>query len=121
MKWFGRDPVWYTNLIAVGVSALAVFGLNLTVDQQGGLNAVAVGVAGVIIAFQLRSEGQLAVVVHLVQAVIALALSFGLHLSPEQQLVLVALVQAVGSGFLRTQVTAPVPKTIDGTVVQSTR
>lgn len=117
MKWFGRDPVWYTNLIAVVITALAVFGLNLTADQQGGLNAVVVAVAGVIIAVKLRSEGQLALVVHLVQAVIALGLSFGLHLAPEQQLVLVALVQAIGSGFLRTQVTAPVPKTIDGTVV----
>jgi hypothetical protein len=118
MKWFGRDPVWYTNLFAVLVSAVAAFGLNLTDDQQGALNAVAVGLAGVIIAIKLRSEGQLAVVVHLVQAVIALGLAFGLHLSPEQQLVAVALVQAVGSGFLRTQVTAPVPKYVDGGVVR---
>lgn len=117
MKWFGRDPVWYTNLFAVLVSTVATFGLNLTADQQGGLNAAMVAVVGVIVAVQLRSEGQLALVVHLVQAVIALGLSFGLHLTPEQQLVLLALVQAIGSGFLRTQVTAPVPKTIDGTVV----
>jgi len=118
MKWFGRDPVWYTNLFAVLVSAVSVFGLNLSADQQGTLNAVVVSVAGVVIAIKLRSEGQLAVVVHLVQAVISAGLAFGLHMSAEQQLVVLALVQAVGSGFLRTQVTAPVPKTVDGTVVR---
>lgn len=117
MKWFGRDPVWYTNLFAVLVMAGASFGLDLTADQQGGLNAVALAIAGVILAFQLRSEGQLALVVQLVKALVALGLSFGLHLSPDQQFVLVALVTAIGSGFLRTQVVAPKPQEIDGRVV----
>jgi hypothetical protein len=121
MKWFGRDPVWYTNLFAVLVMAVASFGFHLTADQQGTLNAVALAVAGVIIAVQLRSEGQLAMAVQLVKALIALGLSFGLHLSPDQQFVLVSLVTAVGSGFLRTQVTAPVPKTVDGAVVPNRR
>lgn len=116
MKWFGRDPVWYTNLFAVLVMAVTSFGLHLSVDQQGGLNAAALAVAGVILAFQLRSEGQLAFVVQLIKALIALGLSFGLHLTPDQQFVLVSIVTAVGSGFLRTQVTAPVPKTVDGAV-----
>lgn len=117
MKWFGRDPVWYTNLFAVILMALGAFGLPLSADQQGVLNAGALAVAGVVIAVKLRSEGQLAMVVQLVKALIAIGLAFGLHLSPDQQFVLVSLVTAVGSGFLRTQVVAPVPKTIDGTTV----
>lgn len=121
MKWFGRDPVWYTNLFAVVVMALGAFGLHLTSEQQGGLNAAMLALAGVIIAVQLRSDGQLAMAVQLVKALIALGLAFGLHLTDMQQFVLVSLVTAVGSGFLRTQVTAPVPKTIDGHVVGSTR
>lgn len=121
MKWFGRDPVWYTNLFAVLVMAVASFGLHLTADQQGALNAAALAVAAIIIAVRLRSEGQLAVAVQLMKALIALGLSFGLHLSPDQQFVLVSLITAVGSGFIRTQVKAPEPPTIDGHVVGSAR
>lgn len=121
MKWFGRDPVWYTNLFAVLVMAVGSFGLHLTADQQGALNALALALAGVIIAVQLRSEGQLAMAVQLMKALVALGLAFGLHLSPDQQFVLVSIVTAVGSGFLRTQVIAPVPKVIDGTAVPTQR
>jgi uncharacterized protein (DUF697 family) len=121
MKWYGRDPVWYTNLFAVLVMAASTFGLHLTPEQQGGLNAVMLGLSGVVISVQLRSEGQLAMAVQLVKALIAVGLAFGLHLSDDQQFVLVSLVTAVGSGFLRTQVTAPVPKTVDGAVVHTAR
>jgi len=117
MKWFGRDPVWYTNLFAVVVMGVASFGFHLTADQQGTLNAVALAVAGVIIAVQIRSDNGLAMAVQLMKALLALGLSFGLHLTPDQQFVLVSLVTAVGSGFLRTQVVAPVPKTVDSRVV----
>lgn len=109
MKWFGRDPVWYTNLFAVLVMAVTSFGLHLTIGQQGALNALALAVAGIVIAVQLRSESQLAMAVQLMKALVALGLSFGLHLSPDQQFVLVSLVTALGSGFLRTQVVATVP------------
>lgn len=121
MKWFGRDPVWYTNLFAVVVMAVASFGFDLTADQQGTLNAVALAVAGIVIAVQLRSESQLAMAVQLMKSLVALALAFGLHLNADQQFVLVSIVTAVGSGFLRTQVMAPVPKVIDGTVVPTQR
>lgn len=118
MKWFGRDPVWYTNLGAVLIMAVSTFAFHLTDEQQGGLNAALLALAGIVIAVQLRSEGQLAMAVQLVKALIAVGLSFGLHLTDAQQFVLVSLVTAVGSGFLRTQVVAPVPKVVDGTVVQ---
>lgn len=121
VKWFGRDPVWYTNLIAVVVMGIGSFGLNLTADQQGGLNAVALAIAGVIIAVQLRSEGQLAMAVQLVKALIALGLSFGLHLTPDQQFVIVSLVTAIGSGFLRTQVTPYTLQRIDGKIIPGQR
>jgi hypothetical protein len=109
MKWFGRDPAWYTNLFAVLVMAFSTFFLPLTEDQQGALNAVAIGVAGAIVAHQARADGQLALVVNLFKAVLALALSFGLHMTEQQQLVIMAVVTAVGSGFIRTQIAARVP------------
>jgi hypothetical protein len=57
-----------------------------------------------------------ALVIGLLQAVIAVAVSFGLHLSPEQVGALVALLAAAGAVFVRRQVTpvagvpAPAPQ-----------
>lgn len=107
MKFFGRDPVWYTNLVAAAVMAFSTFVLPLTADQQGGVNAVSIAVAGAYTAWKV-GDGQLALVVNIFKALIALAISFGLHWTPEQQMVAMTLVVAIGSGFTRTQVTAPV-------------
>lgn len=103
-----RDPVWYTNLFAVIIMAVAAFGLPLTLGQQGALNGLVLAIAAIVQAVKV-GEGQLALAVGLFQALIALALAFGLHLSPEQQFVIMSLVTAIASGFLRTQVVAPVP------------
>jgi len=109
MKWFGRDPVWFTSLFAALVMFVATFLIPLTSDQQGTLNALAVAVAGGVAAWKV-TDGQLALVVALFKAVIALAISFGLHLTPEQQMVIMGVVMAIGSGFVRTQVGAPIPQ-----------
>jgi hypothetical protein len=103
-----RDPVFYTNLVAAIVMFVSGFLINLTADQQAVLNGVALAVAGLVSAWRV-SDGQLALVVNLFKALIALGLGFGLHLTPEQQATLIILVQAVGVGFIRTQVGAPVP------------
>lgn len=106
MRIFGRDPVWYTNLVAALVMGVSTFLLPLTIDQQGSLNAAAIVVAGAISAWRV-GDGQLALVVNIFKAIIAIAISFGLNFSTEQQMVVMAIVVAVGSGFVRTQVVAP--------------
>lgn len=103
-----RDPVWYTNLVAALVMLFSTFFIPLTIDQQGGVNAVALALAGIWSAWKV-SDGQLALVVGLFKALIAVGISFGLHLTDVQQLVIMTVVTAVGSGFVRTQVGAPVP------------
>lgn len=107
MKFFGRDPVWYTNLFAALVMGLSTFILPLTADQQGGLNAVAITIAGAYTAWKV-GDGQLSLVVNIFKAIVALAISFGLHYTPEQQMAVMAIVVALGSAFVRTQVIAPV-------------
>jgi hypothetical protein len=103
-----RDPVWYTNLVAALVMFASTFFIELTIEQQGTINGVALAIAGIVTAWKV-SDGQLALVVNLFKALIAVALAFGLHLTDVQQLVIMTLVTAVGSGFIRTQVGAPVP------------
>lgn len=103
-----RDPVFLTQLAAAIIAAVSTFLIDLTVDQQGALNALVVFLASVASAWKV-SDGQLAVLVGGFKAVLAVGLSFGLHLSPEQQLVLIVLIQAIGAGYVRTQVGSKLP------------
>lgn len=103
-----RDPVVLTNLVAVTVVAISTFVVDLTADQQGVLNGVAVAIAGLISGWKV-SDGQLPALLGLFKAVLLCAVAFGLHWNPEQQLVFMALVQGIAMLFVRTQVGAPVP------------
>lgn len=108
MFWFRREPAFWLNGFAVAVMWLSTWFLHLTIDQQAVLNAVAVAVAGVIIAFSTH-DGQVAALAGLTKAVIALGLGFGLHLDDARQATLLALVTFISTMFIRAQVTAPAP------------
>lgn len=108
MKLWGRDPQWWTGLAAAIIIGISTFIWPLTADQQGVLNAVVLAVMALIVAIAARSGTSLALVVNLFKALIAVSISFGLHLPPEAQAAIMTLVIAIGSGFLRTQITAPV-------------
>lgn len=103
-----RDPVFLAQLVAAVVMAVSTFVFPLTDDQQGTLNGVAVALAAIISSWKV-SDGQLALLVGGFKAVLALAVAFGLHWSPEQQLVFMVLVQTAGAAFVRTQVGSKLP------------
>ena len=86
-----RDPALYLTLIATAVRLLAAFVIDLTDSQQAVLNATATAVAGLIVALWVRRDGQVAAILGVAQALLALAVGFGLD-----------------AAFVRTQVTAPV-------------
>lgn len=106
---FARDPVVWTNLFAALVMLVATFYGHLSVEQQGLLNAVALAVAGLVSGWKVATDGGLALVMGLFKAVIAVAVSFGLHWSDQQQLVVMTLVAAIGAAFVRTQVSSGEP------------
>src|SRR6266498_1630521 len=108
MKILGRDPAFWLSLFAALVMGVSTFLFPFTDDQQGVLNAVAVAIVGILTALSVH-DGVVAAVVGFFKALLALGLSFGLHLTPEQQYVLMLIIQAIGTGFVRTQVTAKVP------------
>jgi nicotinamide riboside transporter PnuC len=103
-----REPALYLTLFATIVRLLAAFVFDLTDGQQAVLNAAATAVAGLIVAIWVRRDGQLAGVLGLVQASLALAVGFGAHLTAENQALLMSAVGALAAVFIRTQVTAPV-------------
>lgn len=103
-----RDPALWLTLFATAVRLSAAFFLHLTDGQQAVLNAAATAVAGLIVALVVRKDGQVAAILGVVQALMALAIGFGLDLSAERQAVVMSLVGAVAAAFIRSQVVAPV-------------
>lgn len=109
VSWFGREPAQWLGLISALVALLSSTLLHLSVTQQGTLNAVAVAVVGLVTAMAVSAEKAAPAVAGLVQAVLACALAFGAHLSPDTQGAIMAFVAAGTAFWLRTQVVAPVP------------
>lgn len=108
MKLFGREPAVWLGLIAALVMGVSTFLWNLSPDQQGTINALAVAAFGVATAASVH-QGTMAAVTAGFKALIALGISFGLHLSADQQLVIMTVVAAVGSFWVRTQATPKEP------------
>jgi hypothetical protein len=112
MTWkFGRDPALYLTLVATAVRLAAAFFIDLSGEQQAVLNAAATAVAGLLVAVIVRHDGQVAAILGVAQALLALAVGFGLDLSAENQAVIMSFVGALAAAFIRTQVVAPVAPT----------
>lgn len=114
MTWkFSRDPALWLFLINTAIRIAAAFWLDTSDETQALLNAICTAVAGLIIAFMVRRDGQVAAILGLAQAVLALALGLGLDLSAETQALIMSFVGALAAAFIRTQVLAPVNPTGD--------
>jgi hypothetical protein len=104
----GREPALYLTLVATAVRFLGAFVVDLSTGQQAVLNAAATAVFSLIVAWKVR-DGQVAAVLGMAQALLALAIGFGLNIDAEHQAVIMSLVGAVVAAYVRTQVIAPVP------------
>ena len=108
MKIFGRDPAFWLNGFALLVAWLSTWFLNLTPEIQSVINAAALALMGLIIAF-VTGDGQVAAIIGLTKGLISLGLGFGLHLDDAHQTTLISIISFIATMFIRTQVTAPVP------------
>jgi len=104
----GRDPAVWLTLFATAVRLGGAFLFDITDGQQAVLNAAATAIAGLIVAIWVRRDGQVAALLGVAQALLALAIGFGLDVSAENQAVIMSFVGAVAAAFIRTQVVAPV-------------
>lgn len=103
-----RDPAIYLSLFATAVRLASAFWFHVSDEQQAVINAVATAAAGLIVAFWVAKDGQVAAVLGVAQALLALAVGFGLNVSAELQATLMSFVGLALAAFVRTQVTAPV-------------
>lgn len=102
-----RDPALYLFLVATIVKLFSAFVLHVSDNQQAVINAVAVAVAAAIVAAVVKHDGQVAAILGVAQALIALAVGFGLHLTADNQALIMSALGAIAAAFVRTQVVAP--------------
>ncbi len=103
-----RDPAFYVTLAATVIRLLAAFVVDLSADQQTWLNAGCAAVGGVVVAFWVRRDGQIAALTGLATALLAIAVGFGADISAEGQAAIMSFVGVAAAAFIRTQVTAEV-------------
>jgi hypothetical protein len=108
MLILGREPMQWLGLLSAAISLFSAIVLPLSVAQQGAVIAVATAVLGIVGAFAVSAESAAPLVAGFVQSVMALALAFGLDLTPEVQGSVMAFVAGAVAWYLRTQVSAPV-------------
>jgi nicotinamide riboside transporter PnuC len=105
----GREPALWAGLAKAAIITVATFIFPLTTDQQGVLNALVAAVLGLVVAFAVSAEKAVPFLLGLLEAIIAVAVSFGANLPPTSQLVVMGLAAAIVAMFTRTQVVAPIP------------
>lgn len=103
-----RDPAFYVMLVATVIRLLAAFGTPITDTQQTILNAAVAAVGGVVVAFWVRRDGQIAALTGLASALLAVAVGFGADINAEGQAAIMSFVGVAAAAFIRTQVTATV-------------
>jgi hypothetical protein len=108
MKIFGREPALWLALLYNAVIFVSAFGVELTGDQQGAINAIGAASVGLLTAAMVEKDGLSAAILGFVKCGLALAIAFGLHMTPENQAVVMGMVSAAVAMFVRTQVTASV-------------
>lgn len=105
-----REPALFLiGFVAPVVQLVTVIIGNLTVDQQGTVNAVVAALCSVGVGLIVKAENTAPLMTGLAQAVISCAISFGANLSPEIQTSIMTISGLLIGAYVRTQVVAPVP------------
>lgn len=109
VNWkFSRDPVLWLNLAAMFIMGISTWLVPLSDGQQALLNGFLLGVANVWAAFKV-GDGQVAAIMGVFKAGLAVALGFGLRMSPEEQAVALGIVTTVLMVVTRSQVVSMIP------------
>lgn len=109
MKLWGRDPAVVSAAIGVAVMVAGRF-LGWSADVQGTVTAAALALLGVVTAYVVgvRGDGLVAAVMGFMKAGLAVLLAFKVHVSANDQALIMSVVSVAMAAWLRTQLTAPV-------------
>jgi nicotinamide riboside transporter PnuC len=103
----GREPALWAAVVKALVAVISLFVINLTVDQQGAINALVAVILGVLVAVQVSAEKAVPFLLGLAEAGIYLAVSFGWNVTEAAQIVLLTLVGSIVAVITRDRVVAP--------------
>lgn len=99
---FGREPALVAGLIESVIALAVAFGLHWTAAQVGLVNAVVAALLGAYVAWATK-ETLASAVLALSKSVLSLLIGFGLDLSTDQTVTIIAMVTMALSMFNRTQ------------------
>lgn len=105
---FGREPVLVTAFLAAVLQVVSSLFLHWSDNQQALLNAAIAALLGFLAAAAVAFDKALPAVVGVVQAIISVAVGFGLHVTDSQLSMITAMVAAGVALWTRDRVTAPV-------------
>ena len=105
----GREPAALLTLFAVAVKLFSAFVMDVDIDTQAWVNALAAAAMGLLIALMTK-DGVIAAILGFVQAALALAVGLGLDWDAAQQGLVLSFVSLALGAYDRTQVTAPVTR-----------
>jgi len=105
---FGREPATLAAAFKAAVALFAAFFLPLSIEQQGGINALFAAVLGVVVAMAVSAEKALPLLLGLVEAAVYLGVAFGWQVPADSQALIVAFTGAVVAIWTRDRVTAPI-------------
>lgn len=115
----GRETALWAAAAKALIAVISLFVINLTIDQQGALNAFIAVVLGIVVAMQVAAEKALPLLVGLAEGAIYLMVAFGWNLLADRQTVLLTLVGAIVAVITRDRVVAP--RDVEGNRVPSVR
>jgi hypothetical protein len=104
-----RFPALALGALASIGQVLPALAFSVTPNQQSLIAALIVAILGAGTSWLTKGDSLVASLVAVGQAMLALMLGFGLHLSPDLQGAIMALVAAAAAAYVHTQVSAPVP------------
>lgn len=107
-SWFGRDPATLVTQVVSAVIALVLL-LRLGTVVSAAVAALAIAVGGIVIAFAVKRDGQLAAIVGVGKAIIALVVVLGVDWDPAYQALLLVAIEQVSMIFVRDRMEARVP------------
>lgn len=107
VSWFGRDPSVLTAQITSALIALVML-LPVPEPMTAALVALVVAVGSVVVAFAVQRDGQLAALVGLGRAGIALGVVLGVPWSETYQGLLLVALEQIAAIFVRDRVVAKV-------------
>jgi hypothetical protein len=111
VAWFGREPAAFVSLLTGAVVALCALIPGLPDGLAAAIGGAVTAAGGVVIAFTVLRDGQVAVIVGLAKAGFVVIILLGHDIPPATQAAILAAIEAVGAVIVAKRVTAPLDAT----------